>query len=715
MKPLSGLQARFIVIVAVFLLLIMAALGVLLLRQSATQDEILVQSGNEIHEMVSGSLRSRGESTVSQAVDSLVNPVYYFDLDAIGRTARALLQQPNVRYVIVYDSDGNILHDGSADIPRFGQRMRDPLAYEAMAADGLHVQQGEGVLEVSSPIRLGQERLGGLRVGYSLDELRDAEIASSKRLGERLREINARHVAFMGGILGMLLLLAVVASLLVQRVFIRPIRSLALAAQDIERGNYETSIDDSRRNDEIGDLVRAFRRMGASIARHDRDTRRMAYTDPLTGLSNRLAFREALDACLTTLRGSARQMALLFADIDDFKRINDTLGHDAGDEALVAFAERIRVVAREHSGEAARVARLGGDEFVVMVQFESGDAREAAARLGARIVAEIGRPIGMQGRDVFLGTSIGITVFPDDAADSTTLMKNADIAMYQAKVAGKNCYRFYNRTMEQAVARRMRLEQDLHGAWGRGELGLVYQPVYSLADRSLVGAEALLRWHHPEHGQVAPAVFVDVAEQRGLIEEIGGEVLRRAIQDAAGWREGSSAAAPFVSVNVSPWQLRNYRLAELVAGALKTSTLPPECLHLELTETAVIGDEPRARGVLASLRELGVRVWLDDFGTGFSGLSHLRRMAVDGVKIDRSFIADVLDDPDDLALATAIIAMAHSLGMTVVAEGVEQEGQYALLRERGCDLAQGFWLGHPVDAAEFAALLRKSAARDERG
>jgi diguanylate cyclase (GGDEF)-like protein len=417
-----------------------------------------------------------------------------------------------------------------------------------------------------------------------------------------------------------------------------------------------------------------------------------------------------LDGCLTRMRGSGQQLLLLFADIDDFKRVNDTLGHDAGDEALVAFAERIRVVAHEQAGEAAHVARLGGDEFGVMVQSGAADAREDAARLGARIVAEIGRPIAMQGRDVFLGTSIGITMFPEDAADSTTLMKNADIAMYQAKVAGKNCYRFYNRTMEQAVARRMRLEQDLHGAWGRGELGLVYQPVYSFADRSLVGAEALLRWHHPEHGQVAPAVFVDVAEQRGLIEEIGGEVLRQAIHDAAAWRDLAPVVQPFVSVNVSPWQLRNNLLTELVAGALKSSTLPPESLHIELTETAVIGDEPRARGVLSSLRELGVRVWLDDFGTGFSGLSHLRRMAVDGVKIDRSFIADVLDDPDDLALATAIIAMAHSLGMTVVAEGVEQEGQYALLRERGCDLAQGFWLGCPVEATEFAALLRAQSA-----
>ena len=282
----------------------MAALGVLLLRQNATQGEILAQSGNEIHQMVSGSLRNRGESAVSQAADSLVNPVYYFDLDAIGRTARTLLQQPNVRYVIVYDGDGNVLHDGSADIPTFGQPMRDPLAYEACRqrrARAADRRRARGL----GPLRLGQERIGGLRVGYSLAALRAAEASSSKRLGERLREINSRHVAFMLGILGLLLLLAVVAGLMVQRLLIAPIRSLALAAQDIERGNYDTSIADSGRNDEIGELMRAFRRMGAAIARHDRDTRRMAYTDPLTGLANRLSFREMLDGSLTGCAAAA--------------------------------------------------------------------------------------------------------------------------------------------------------------------------------------------------------------------------------------------------------------------------------------------------------------------------------------------------------------------------------------------------------------------------
>jgi len=308
---------------------------------------------------------------------------------------------------------------------------------------------------------------------------------------------------------------------------------------------------------------------------------------------------------------------------------------------------------------------------------------------------------------VFLGTSIGITLFPEDAASGTTLMKNGDIAMYQAKVAGKNCFRFYSRAMNQAVERRVHLEQELRGAWDRGELSLVYQPVFRLVDGAMIGAEALLRWRHPELGFVAPSVFIDVAEQSGLIEVLGPQVLHAACSDAVAWQKTRKDPEPlFVAVNVSPRQLRNGDLPNVVSACLRDTGLSADLLHLELTETAVIGDELHASALLSELRGMGVRVWLDDFGTGFSGLSHLRRVPVDGVKIDRSFVADVLRDPDDLALTTAIIAMAHSLGILVVAEGVEKEGQYSILRERGCDFAQGYWLGHPVTVDEFLQLQR---------
>lgn len=433
----------------------------------------------------------------------------------------------------------------------------------------------------------------------------------------------------------------------------------------------------------------------------------IAYTDPLTGLTNRLAFREDLEQRLEQLHGSGRQLALLFADIDDFKRVNDTLGHEAGDEALLQFATRIREAVRRHGGPDARLARFGGDEFVILVEGE--DVRPLATRLAGVLVAELRDPLQIEGRQVFLGTSIGITLFPEDATGASGLMKNGDIAMYQAKSAGKNGFRFYSRAMDHAVERRAHMEQELRGAWERGEVSVVYQPIGRTSDGRIVGAEALLRWQHPELGTISPAAFIDVAEQSGLIDQLGPRVLRQACIDAARWARECGGEPPFVSVNVSPRQLRHGELPGIVAQCLAESGLPAGCLHLELTETALISDELQAGALLTRLHATGVKVWLDDFGTGFSGLSHLRRVPVDGLKIDRSFIADMQRDPDDLALTSAIVAMAHSLGITVVAEGVEKQAQLDLLAGLGCDLVQGYWLSHPLGAEELAARL---AARD---
>jgi diguanylate cyclase (GGDEF)-like protein len=707
-----GLQAKFLAGMAIVLLGVLALIGLMWQRQSSMQAEVANVGRDSMHQLVSDRLKRRGESSVAQLADSLTNPMYYSDLDAIGAIARGAMRQPDVAYVLVFDTQGRIVHDGSGDIPAYGQPMNDPFAFEVVAARGTHTQSSDRVIDIASPIMIGGQRLGGVRIGYSLASIHRDEVHATSAMRARLEEIGRRHLGWIAMVGVALLALGALVVGLVQRTLVRPIRQLADVAQEIEAGNFETDAPVTSRSDEMGDLVRAFGRMSSSVARHDRDIRRMAYSDALTGLANRLAFRESLDRRLLELRGAGRQLALLFADIDDFKRVNDTLGHDAGDEVLVQFANRIRETVDRMGGEGAMLARFGGDEFVILIESvlsptgSHGDVRTAASRLAEALVAELSRPIVVQDRQVFLGTSIGITLFPEDASGSTMLMKNGDIAMYQAKVAGKNCHRFYSRAMDQAVERRVRMEQDLRGAWDRGELSLAYQPVYSLADGQLRGAEALLRWQHPEHGAIAPSVFIDVAEQSGLIETIGPQVLRLACEDTMRWQQAHpSADKMFVSVNVSPRQLRSGDLPRVVATCLRDTGLEATRLHLELTETAVIGDEIHASGLLARLRASGVKIWLDDFGTGFSGLSHLRRVPVDGVKIDRSFVADVLRDPDDLALTTAIIAMAHSLGITVVAEGVEKEGQYAILRERGCDLAQGYWLGHPVSAHDFEMLL----------
>ncbi|MDR6840131.1 diguanylate cyclase (GGDEF)-like protein [Pseudoxanthomonas sacheonensis] len=699
-----GLQARFLVAMGITLAVVFALIAVLLQRQTMMQREVDVLGREAMQSMAADALNRRGEAMVEQLADSLTNPLYFSDLDAIGTTVRAAARQPDVAYVLVYDAHGNIVHDGSYDIAAYGQPMTDPLAHAAISSNRLLTQWSQQVVDVSEGISIGNERIGGVRVGYSLAEIRASEERAANNLNNRLVELGRRHMGWIVLLLAALAAVCVGIAWYAQRTLVKPIRQLAEAAHAIGVGNYDAKQLSSDRQDEVGDLVRAFSSMNDSIARHDRDVRRMAYTDALTGLTNRLAFRESLDHRLMMLRGAGRQLALLFADIDDFKRVNDTLGHEAGDDVLVQFANRIRDAVERMGGDDSLLARFGGDEFVILIQ--NGDVRAVATQLAEALVKELGQPLVVEGRQVFLGTSIGITLFPEDASGATSLMKNGDIAMYQAKVAGKNCYRFYSRAMDQAVERRVHMEQELRGAWERGELSLVYQPIFRLMDQRIVGAEALLRWQHPEMGAVAPSVFIDVAEQSGLIESIGPRVLRAACAAAAHWTaHNDSEEAPFVAVNVSPRQLRSGDLPEEVASSLRDTGLPASRLHLELTETAVIGDEAHASALLAKLHRTGVKVWLDDFGTGFSGLSHLRRVPVDGVKIDRSFIADMQRDPDDLALTTAIIAMAHSLGITVVAEGVEKEAQFDILRDRGCDLAQGYWLGHPMSAAEFAHLL----------
>ncbi len=700
-----GLQAQLALGLSVALVMVLGLMAVVLQRQRAMQEEVDQLGRQAVQSMASEGLTRRGAAMAQQLADSLANPMYYSDLDAIGTLVREATRQPDVAYVLVYDDDGNLVTDGSWDMASYGQPMQDPLAARALASNGLLTQWSDKVVEVSQVIELGDSRLGGVRVGYSLAEARTSEQRAAEVLRARLDALGRRHFGWIATMLGLLLLVGVVLVAYMQRSLVRPIRLLAQSARAIGVGDYDVPRPVSDRQDEVGELVRAFAEMSDSIARHDRDVRHMAYTDALTGLTNRLAFRESLDHRIMLGRVAGRDLALLFADIDDFKRVNDSLGHEAGDEVLLHFAARIREAVQRLGGDDAMVARFGGDEFVILIQ--GGDVRQAASALAEEMVQALSLPLSVQGRQVYLGTSVGITLFPEDATGATALMKNGDVAMYQAKMAGKNCYRFYSRAMDQAVERRVRMEAELRGAWDRGELSLVYQPLYRLADNLIVGAEALLRWQHPELGAIPPSVFIEVAEQSGLIEQLGPQVLRAACDAASRWGlpSASGGELPFVSVNVSPRQLRSGDLPEVVSRVLQETGLSAGRLHLELTETAVIGDEAHASLMLAKLHRAGVKVWLDDFGTGFSGLSHLRRVPVDGVKIDRSFITDLQRNPDDLALTTAIIAMAHSLGIAVVAEGVEKQGQFDLLRERGCDLAQGYWLGYPLNDSEFAQLL----------
>ncbi|MEA2393177.1 MAG: hypothetical protein QOJ82_1068 [Solirubrobacteraceae bacterium] len=433
--------------------------------------------------------------------------------------------------------------------------------------------------------------------------------------------------------------------------------------------------------------------------RSDEETRHRALHDPLTGLPNRTLFRDRLEHALAHAARRPATVAVLFLDLDNFKAVNDTFGHGTGDELLTALTPRLQAALRS----ADTLARLGGDEFAVLC--EDLDGEQQAVGIAERVAAALTEPVVVGDNEHFVSVSIGIALADTADASPEALLRDADAAMYRAKERGRARFELFDERLRERTLERLQTETRLRGAIKRGELRLVYQPVVSLADGALRGVECLLRWEDPERGSVAPAQFIPVAEQSGLIVPIGTWVLQEACRQASHWLRMRPDEPLNVSVNVSALQLVQPDFADIVAAALAAAAAPPEILYLELTESVLIEAGEAPVRTLQELRELGVNVVLDDFGTGYSSLSYLQRFPLDILKVDRSFAAGLVGNPQSRAIYAAVIAMASALGLPVVAEGVETEDQAAQLQELGCGLAQGFYFARPVAADEIDALL----------
>jgi diguanylate cyclase (GGDEF)-like protein/PAS domain S-box-containing protein len=413
-----------------------------------------------------------------------------------------------------------------------------------------------------------------------------------------------------------------------------------------------------------------------------------AYHDSLTGLPNRLLFRDRLTIALAHARRLETPVAVMFLDLDRFKVVNDTLGHSLGDELLRIVAERLRSELREGD----TIARMGGDEFTVLL----GDLKDAdfAAAIAQKLLDVVAQPIRLQGHDLYLTTSIGLALFPTDGETAEALLQSADSAMYRAKDLGRNAFQMCSAAMNTRAVERLSVENALRHAVDRGELAIHYQPIVMLESGDVAGMEALLRWNRPGHGLVPPAQFIEIAEETRLILPIGEWVLREACKRAVQWQ--SAADAPRrVSVNLSPRQFQQSNLLEIVGQALAESGLPADALELEITESTAMLNTERTMATLADLRALGVHIALDDFGTGHSSLNYLRRFPIDRVKIDREFVQGIEESASDRAIIAAIVTMAHGLNMAVTAEGVETEPQATFLRDQHCEEVQGFLFGRP--------------------
>jgi diguanylate cyclase (GGDEF)-like protein len=495
--------------------------------------------------------------------------------------------------------------------------------------------------------------------------------------------------------------------------------ALSRAAQ-ISNEQNPTLPAETPRKDEIGTLMSSFQRMLATIEQQSQEINefprrldqliREAFRDALTGLPNRALFMDRLSHALIRAERGGGNLAVLFLDLDRFKILNDTLGREVGDRLLVEVAHRLAACLSPED----TVARLGGDEFALLLEGTSD--LSAASALAERVSAELQRPFVVEGRDVLISASIGVALTGGGSMQPEEVLRNADLAMYQAKAEGRARYELYEPDLSVSTRERLDLQADLRTAGARQELSLRYQPVVSLANIRPVEVEALVRWDHRRRGALLPADFIGLSEETGLIVPMGQWILREACRQARTWQTESSGIPPLVvSVNLSAGQFERDALRDEVATILGETGLEPGRLQLEISEAVLMRDDPRMFDRLEALRAIGVRLAIDDFGTGYASLSYLKRLPVDCLKIDRSLVKGVGYETEDAAIIRAVATLARSLGITVTAEGVETHAQLVQLREVGCDQGQGYFFARPVSADRVPELIASLGADDRHG
>ena len=665
-----------------------------------------------------GELHAQAATLATMLAEIAGEPLAAGDRASIDQMLSTLQPGTILGYVAVLDAAGNPITQRrygdlspAEPLPPVPSSIRAPASLRRTVGTSMYV-------EAVAPIRVGP----ALAARASL---RQGQVIGQVQVGLSLRSQAARFRAYAAGALTVVTIVLVVAmlmALVVSRRLVAPMRRLMRAARAVASGRLDVYVP-TRSRDELGLLTHTFNHMTKRLAESQAEvvsyqrtledkvaqrTRelevatahayKLAQHDILTGLPNRSLLNQRLRQILATAQRDGTQVACLFLDFDHFKRINDTLGHDAGDQLLQSIAQRLGSAVRESD----TVARLGGDEFVLVLPgLDPAHATFEVMSVVHRVRESFLAPFRIADQSPTLTCSVGVSIFPLDAQDPATLIKQADTAMYAAKDAGRNAYRFYTADMNARVQQRLQIETDMRRGLMDDEFFLVYQPLVATTTGRALGVEALLRWRDPERGVIGPSEFFPIAEESGMTQDLGARVLRDACRQVADWHRRGMPMR--LSVNLSVQQLQHESWLAIVTDALASSGLAARELDLEITESVIITHPDKVVATLGRLKDMGVSITVDDFGTGYSSLSYLARLPIEGLKIDQRFVQGIERNPSDETITQAIIALARSLGLRCVGEGVETRPQLEFLRRHGCESAQGFLVCPPLEAEELRA------------
>jgi diguanylate cyclase (GGDEF)-like protein len=687
-------------------------------------------------------LRQRGATALAMLAESSEFGLYNNNRAYLEAILASLSTEGDIAYAAIVDRNGETVAVrritdalGPAGPPPMPADAPLPVAGTTSAADV--TIRGRRYVELIAPVS-GTKIASAMGLNQGPPELADSSAPAANvpglaagttlgyvRLGmtfDRLHQQFRKHLIGAFSVIALLIGLTIGATFLLTRGLVAPMHRLMRAARAVGAGKLDVFVP-PRSSDELGSLTHAFNHMTqrlsesqAEVASYQRTLEekvaqrthelelatahayKLAQHDILTGLPNRALLNQRLKQILALSQRNSTHVACLFLDFDHFKRINDTLGHDSGDQLLQAVSQRLLAAVRESD----TVARLGGDEFVVILPgLDPAHATFETMTVLARIRESFLTPFKLADQTPTLTCSIGVSMFPLDANDTVTLIKQADTAMYAAKEVGRNAYRFYTADMNARVQARLQLETDMRRGLLQNEFFLAYQPQVDLQTGRTRAVEALLRWRDPSRGVIPPSEFIPIAEESGMIQALGARVLRDACRQLVAWHRAGMMLR--VSVNLSVQQLQHDSCVAVVDDALRASGLAPQYLDLEITESVIISHPEKAVATLVKLKERGISITVDDFGTGYSSLSYLARLPIEALKIDQRFVHGLEHSGNDVAITQAIIALSHSLGLRVVAEGVETRAQFAFLKNHGCESAQGFLIGRPLEEKEFVA------------